>query len=520
MTIARSPSRRALLGGGAALASLGLLDHRPGAGSAQAQPARRFGTLKVALLGLDTADPHRHTGSIAVQQVYVETLTSIADDGRVLPFLATGWDISADGKRYSFTIRDGVRFHNGRLLTAGDIRANAIRVRDQVRGGWLSAPMRLVETLEAPDDRTFVMTMKEPYGPLLNLLSELWIVAPESEGWAQTIRLPIGTGPFRFGRWQPNVTFHAPAFDGYWQAGLPRAEAVEFSLRDDSDLSLALRAGDLHVGRVDYDKVASVQADPNLEVQFMKDTTWWFWSFNNRSPRPPFNDLRVRRAVAHMLDKPAYMRFVAGTAGTVTNQMAAPGQFFWDETMHRADAHARPDPDRARALLREAGVDPARTPCRIVSWQNAHSEIAVQAMRTLGFQVEHLALDDLGAQRRLGQYDWDLAPFSSGPRADIFLRFIRLMSDGPNVGLWGGVRDPEFDRLVREAVAAVDLESRKRAYLAAWQRALDGYYTLVIGHAPEPIANRRDVTGYSPGFTWGQHRVDGGLAFAALTARG
>ena len=510
-------SRRGLIGGAAAMAGLGLLDHLPGSG-AHAQGARS-GTVKIAVLGLDTADPHRHTGSIAVQQVYVETLTSIADDGTVKPFLATSWEVSPDGRRYAFTIREGVRFHNGRLMTAEDVRANAVRVRDQVRGGWLSAPMKLVESLEAPDARTFVMTMKEPYGPLLNLLSELWIVAPESDGWAQTIRTPIGTGPFRFGRWTPNVSFHAPAFEQYWQAGLPRAEAVEFSLRDDSDLSLPLRAGDLHIARIGYDKLASVKADPNLEVQFMKDTTWWFWSFNNRSPRKPFDDLRVRRAVSHMLDKPAFMRFVAGDAGVVTNQMAAPGQFFWDQAMHEADVHARPNEARARALLAEAGVDPARTPCRIVSWQSTYPEIAVQAMRQLGFQVEHLALDDIGAQRRLGQYDWDLAPFASGPRADIFLRFIRLMSDGPNVGLWGGTRDAEFDALVKQAVAAVDLAERRRFYLAAWQRALDNYYTVVIGHAPEPIANRRAVTGYSPGFTWGQHRVDGGLAHAALGAR-
>lgn len=503
--------RRHLLLGGAALFA---------PASALGQVAPRTGTLKVAFLGLDTADPHRHTGSIAVQQVYVEGLTSIADDGTVKPFLATSWEISPDGRRYEFKIRESVRFHNGRLLTAEDVRANAVRVRDQVRGGWLSAPMRLVDSLEAPDARTFVMTMKEPYGPLLNLLSELWIVAPESEGWAQTIRQPIGTGPFRFGRWQPNVSFHAPAFAQYWQAGLPRVEAVEFSLRDEADLSLALRAGDLHIGRIGYDKLASVRADPNLEVQFMKDTTWWFWSFNNRNPRPPFNDIRVRQAVSFMLDKPAFMRFVAGEAGTVTNQMAAPGQFYWDKAMHDADAHAAPNETRAHALLREAGVNPANTPCRIVSWQSAYTEIAVQAMRKLGFQVEHLALDDIGAQRRLGQYDWDLAPFSSGPRADIFLRFVRLMSDGPNVGLWGGTRDAEFDRLVRAAIAAVDLNERRRLYLAAWQRAMDNYYTVVIGHAPEPIANRREVTGYSPGFTWGQHRVDGGLAFGALTARG
>src|SRR5699024_11453241 len=64
--------------------------------------------------GLDTSDPHRHTGSIAVQQLYVEALTSIGPDGGVEAFLAEGWEISEDGRTYSFTLRDGVTFHNGR----------------------------------------------------------------------------------------------------------------------------------------------------------------------------------------------------------------------------------------------------------------------------------------------------------------------------------------------------------------------------------------------------------------------
>ena len=80
--------------------------------------AQRGGVLQIALLGLDSSDPHRHAGSIAVQQIYVETLTSIADDGRVQPFLAERYEVSEDGKRYVFHLRDGVQFHNGRPLNS------------------------------------------------------------------------------------------------------------------------------------------------------------------------------------------------------------------------------------------------------------------------------------------------------------------------------------------------------------------------------------------------------------------
>ncbi|MCA3265190.1 MAG: ABC transporter substrate-binding protein, partial [Azospirillum sp.] len=80
--------RRAFVGGMSALAAAGLLDHVPGLAPRAAHAQSRAGTLKIALLGLDTSDPHRHTGSIAVQQVYVEALTSIADDGKAIPYLA------------------------------------------------------------------------------------------------------------------------------------------------------------------------------------------------------------------------------------------------------------------------------------------------------------------------------------------------------------------------------------------------------------------------------------------------
>src|SRR3546814_5365454 len=86
-----------------------------------------------------------------------------------------------------------------------------------------------------------------------------------------------------------------------------------------------------------------------------------------------------------------------------------------------ADIHAKPDLDKARALLREAGVDPAATTIEFVSWQDTYAQVVVQMVRKLGFQVNHVALDDLGAQNRLGQYDWNMNCMASGPRADGFL---------------------------------------------------------------------------------------------------
>lgn len=477
------------------------------------------GTLNFATLGLDTADPHRHTGSIGVQQVYAEALTSIANDGSVKPWLAERFEVSEDGLTYTFTLRQGVTFHNGDTMDAEAVRENFERIKANVTRGWLASAMKLVDGFEAPEARTFVVNMSEPYAAFLPLISEAWILSPESPGWDETITTPIGTGPFEFGEWVPQVELIAPKHEEYWQEGLPYLDAVRFDLRDATEENaLALRAGDLHVARVPGDALPELRADPQIEVEFLKDTTWYFWSFNNREPNPPFDNLKVREAVTYALDKAAYMDFVAGPDGIVTNQMAIPGNFYFDEAVHEADTHAAPNLERARDILAEEGVDPSSITLEVVSWQSSYAEVAVQMVKQLGFEVNHRALDDLGAQNALGEYDWDLAPMASGPRADIFLRFVRFMSDGPNPVLWGGVQDDELDAMINDAVTTVDAGERREKYLAAWQHIMDEYYTVVVGHASNAFGVRAEVGGFETGFTWSPNRVDGGLAFTHLQA--
>lgn len=484
---------------------------------ATAEEPMRGGTLRMATANLDTSDPHRHVGSIGLQQVYVETLTSIADDGSVIPFLAESFDVSDDGLEYTFRIRDGVRFHNGREMTAEDVLANFARVRDEVEGGWLASAMRYVQDMEVSDANTFIVRLEAPYAPFLALISELWIVAPESDGWDGTIVTPIGTGPFTFGDWVPQVTFTGYRHDEYWREGMPYVDAIEFDVRLEPDYSLALRAGDLHIARIPTDRISVIENDPALSLREFKDTSWYFLSFNNRDPRPPFDNPRVREAVSWALDKAALMDFVAPGRGIVTNQMTAPGNFYHDDALHDRDQHVVRDLDRAREILAEEGVDPAERPLLAVSWQHDWIQVALQMVAELGFEIEHIALDDVGAQQRLRTYDWDLAPFSSGPRADIFLRYVRMMSDGPNVGLWGGVQDPEFDRIVEDAIATVDDDERRDLYLQAWDRVMEHYYTVVIGHQAGVLGVREEVQGFDAGFTWSPNRADGGVAYVWLS---
>ncbi len=479
--------------------------------SAADPAAQRGGVLQIALLGLDSSDPHRHAGSIAVQQIYVETLTSIADDGRVQPFLAERYEVSEDGKRYVFHLRDDVQFHNGRPLNSADVKANFDRVSQKVTGGWLSGAMKLVRSVQTPDSKTVVVELEKPYAPFLNLISELWIVAPESAGWDDHITQPIGTGPFKFGRWQPDVQLSAPRFDQYWQKGLPYLDEVVFDLRGSRDNSLGLRAGDVHIGYVGNDKIEGLKK-AGFDVQTLKDTAWYFLSFNNRNPSELMANPLVREAIASAIDKKAYMNFVAGQAGMPSNQPMRPGTYYWDQSIEQGDKLAAPNLERARALLAQAGVKPSDHTLKIVSWQRDYSQVAAQMVRALGFKIDHQALDDIGAQKLLGQYQWDLAPFNSGPRADVYLRYARFLSNGPSPMLWGGIQDEKLDAMIAAAVSSPNSDAARANYLDAWRHMIDKQYTVGIGHAADTIAVAPAVRGYQTGYTWSQNRVDGGVA--------
>ena len=471
------------------------------------------GTMRLAWGTLDTADFHRHTGSINLTHPFVETLTSISADGQPRGMLAESWDISEDGKTYTFAIRQGVTFHDDRVLTADDVLANFERIKREVQGGWLTSALADVEEMSAPDNATFVVRLSKPFAPFLNVIAEAWIVSPESPGWDGQSTRPVGTGPFTFDKWTPQLELRGARFDGYWMAEKPYLEEIVFDVREVADTSLALRAGDFHASSIPLSQVEEFEENPDIEVMFRTDTSWSFLSFNNRVARPPFDNVRVREAVAHALDIPTLRTIIAGKHAVASNQMVVPGNYYFDQAMSDADPHKAPDMDRARAILAEEGINPGEFTLEMVSTQNNRLAGPVsQTLQQLGFGVNNRAYDDLGYQRRLSEYDWDVFPGSSGPRNDVFLRFVRFMTDGPNPGLWGGVQDAELDAMINAAVSSVDADERRQHYLDAWKRISDRYYTIVIGHSPAAYGIRADVKGFSVAFNTSTHRVDGGLA--------
>jgi len=409
-------------------------------------------------------------------------------------------------------LRPGVKFHNGREMTSEDVKLNLERIA-ATDGAWLRSGAARIERLETPDDHTVSFTLSSPYSPLLSLFSELWLMAPESPGWDGTISTPIGTGPFAWRQQIPGDRIRLEAFADYWQEGRP--QIAEINVREvEGDPTPALLAGDLHITGLSLTQRELAERAGDIEIQLEKSTSWQCLSFNNRSPRAPFDDIRVRQAIGHALDKAELTEFAAGATGQVADQLAPPGSFYWSDTL--VDPYRTPDLAEANRLLAAVGVSTPLRALMPVNTNPAQSEVVAAQLRKIGVDCDLQVADDITTETRLQAYDWDLYYPGSGPRPDIALRYIRMMSDGPNPGLWGGPQDPEYDRLVNEAWALVDAEARKQKYLEAFQVVMDKLWFIVTYHRAGSTGIRKQVQGWETGAVANFNRIDGGVSHITL----
>jgi len=481
-----------------------------GAATAAAAPFVRSGTLNLRDTP-QTQDFHRHSGTMPTPSLVCDTPTAIAGDGSTDLYLLDGLE-APDASTFNFKFRPNLKFHNGRVMTSDDVKQNLERIA-ATQGTWLRSVASRIDRIETPDDDTINFTLSSPYSPLLSLFSELWLMAPESPGWDDTISTPIGTGPFMWSQQIPGDRIRMQAFPEYWQEGRPRI--AEINVREiDGDPTPALLAGDVHITSLSLTQRELAERDSNIDVQLEKSTSWQFLSFNNRSPRAPFDDIRLRQAIGYALDKEELTEFAAGVTGHVADQMAPVGHFYWSDKI--VDPFKTPNMDEAAKLITAIGLS---TPIRAtmpVNTNPAQSEIVAAQLRKIGVEADLQVADDVTTETRLQSYDWDLYYAGSGARPDIALRYVRMMSDGPNPGLWGGPQDPEYDRLVNEAWSLVDDEARKQKYLEAYKIVMDKLWFIVTYHRAGSTGIRKQVQGWETGAVANFNRIDGGVSHISL----
>ncbi|MEP2891682.1 ABC transporter substrate-binding protein [Tateyamaria sp.] len=281
-----------------------------------------------------------------------EGLTRFMGDGSVVPGLAKSWEISDDGLTYTFSLRDGVTFHDGTAMDAEDVKFTLDRILAEDSANAQKALYAAISSVEVVDPKTVRLTLSEPNGNMLFNLAwgDAVIVAPESiENIKQQ---PIGTGPFKFDSWTQGDSIQISQYAEYWGDQPALTEATFKFISDPTAAFGAMMAEDVDafVGFPAPENLPQFEADPRFQVLTGSTEGETILSTNNK--QAPFDDLRVRQALAHAIDRQAIIDGAMFGFGTPIGTHFAPhNPAYVDLT----DLSAY-DPDKARALLADAGL--------------------------------------------------------------------------------------------------------------------------------------------------------------------
>ncbi|MDP8958857.1 MAG: ABC transporter substrate-binding protein [Actinomycetota bacterium] len=307
-----------------------------------------------------TTSGSTHTAS----ELLYNGLVDLGPDLEPLPELAESWDVEEDGALYRFHLRDDVTWHDGTPFTSADVQFSFEEVLLELHSRTAASVGTAIESIQTPDDHTVEFRFRQPYAPLLRQLNvtEAPIVARHvyegsdlQENPANTS--PVGTGPFQFVSYSPEAEIVLDRNPDYFKEDLPHlGQVVMRIIPDEGSRVIAFEAGEVDwLWGVPGSDLARLQADPNVEfiqTAINPGGQNCITTISYNLERPMMQDLRVRRAIAHALDRDQFVERVLFGEGRVA---AAP--------IHSgiAWAHAtglpmpEQDPAEAQRLLEEAG---------------------------------------------------------------------------------------------------------------------------------------------------------------------
>lgn len=495
-------------------------DSRPSAlDSASAETPRYGGTLIFGkgrdATRLDPADTTDGESSIVTENLFDKLIHFQEDSTALEPGLATSWEISDDGLRYTFHLREGVTFHDGTPFDAEAVKLNFDRQRQPLEGQqfefWQSFFEPVVDAITVVDPLTVRITLKGVDATFLSNLAmfSMGIVSPAAlaKYGASVNRHPVGTGPFRFVRWVPNQKIVLEANEQYW-GGRPYLDRLIFKpVPENAVRLLELEVGAIHaMNGLNPDDTARVEANPELSFLQEPGMNIGYMAMNN--DRKPFDQVKVRQALNHAINKPALIKafFADGRLGESAKNPMPPTLWGYN---HAIQDYAY-DAARAKRLLAEAGYPDG---FEMELW-------ALPVVRPYMPQGQRVAeaiqsdLAQIGVKVRITTYEWGvyLDKLGKGDHQAALIGWIGDNGDpdnflfnllGASNARKGGssnyafYRGEEAHRLLLRARRVSDPAERTRLYEAAQEVIHRDAPWVPLFHAKQMAATRADVRGFT-----------------------
>jgi len=432
-----------------------------------------------------------------------------------VPELAASWEIENGGRAYRFHLRRDVRWHDGTPFTATDVKFTFEQALLKFHSRTRAALEGLLEAVHTPDAYTAVLQLKRPYGPLLQRLDvvEASIIPKHQyEGHdllsGEPTRRPIGTGPFRFVSYTPGDRLVLERNQDYFRAGLPGVDRLVFRILPNAVTAVAaLESGEVdYIGSVPGPDVARLRASEQIAVVPSTGGSGGSVCQDVLIPnhaRTPFSDVRVRRAIAHALDRRliverVYFNQGQPATGPISHLLA------WAYTPEvRQYPH---DVVEATRLLDAAGYGKRGTGERFritfthATNQQRLAQVLRELLKTVGIGLDLQTLDFNAQVDQVfvkKTFDLGMASFCNGADPEIGVRRVYVSS---NIGPYpfsngASYRNARVDALFDEAASVVDREQRRKHYIALQQLLAEDvpYFWLIDSEGLR--AHRRSFTG-------------------------
>lgn len=430
---------------------------------------------------------------------------------KIVPALAESWTISDDGLLWTFKLRDGVKFHDGTPFNADAVVFSLERQRDKDHPNHCTECRRwrskfaAIEKTEKVDDLTVAIKLSEPAPALVvNLAFYVgYIVSPTAlKADPENFRTnPVGTGPFKFVKWERDNFIELVRNDDYYQ-GAPKVEKLVVRVIPDNNVRLlALKKGEVHlIYGVPFPQFGEVESDPNLNMLVNSTLGISFVAMNTE--RKPFDDIRVRRAVNHAINRDRIFKTVFFGRGELANQVIPPSWFGHSKNVTVYDY----DPEKAKALMKEAGVgDGFKTD--LLTWEAPRPYLpaprdAVSLIKAdlanIGIDVEirTMKFGPFRAERGKGDYGLSMGGWISGtldPDGIIYALFHSSGIREKDALNWGRFRNAELDESLEKARANYDQDARTPLYQRAADIIAENSTSIFLAHPITAIATRKEL---------------------------
>jgi peptide/nickel transport system substrate-binding protein len=421
--------------------------------------------------------------STNIQELIFTALLRWNKDMEIEHDLATDYEI-VDETTYVFYLRDNVVFHNGQDFTSQDVKFTFERILDPDTGSPRISLFNAIESIDADDDYTVQFNLSRVLAPLVRYLATVphGAIIPDGASGEELNSEAPGTGPFRFVEHVLDQEVRLAKFEDYYEEGLPYVDEVVFRLLgDDTSISAALTGQSVHITWLKDPRVAQNVAERTEGLHSVPGVSSRYIPIHFDLTEPPFDDVRVRRAMSLALDRERIVEAVLAGFGSV-GTFLPPSQL----AGYTGDGSDLPyytqDVEQARELLAEAGHETLEVPeFKVV----AANDLDVQCSQLMQEQWAEAGIDvnvnpmEVGAileDWRSGNYKMAMVGtvWSPDPDAEV----SRFRSDSP-FGSAMGISDAEIDELIESGRTELDDDQRAEIYEQIQERALDQVYIIV-----------------------------------------